>query len=271
MNSVLRIVFFLSCVSIFSQGRITIPQAINIISKQSMLSQRMAKDKIYNAKTSNGTRGLLSSVIQFENNLNSLKSVKVNEGTQSEITHLELLWLGYKMNIEEESNNSNRDIMQYNRIVLDLCTNISTSLLKVAQEKKQYPFNTDNEDFHNAFKATNNLKYAAQRLALYYTAYYYKITKYDNTEFEEIISTIEGEIGKISKIKSTNTEYIGDTNLIESEWTKMISGLTEIRAKKFISVNTSTKPEAIYDASNRLLKLSDLLGRTYKAVNEINN
>jgi len=271
MSFFLKIIFFLGCLNVFSQGRITIPQAINIISKQSMLSQRMAKDKIYNTNSAHGNKGLLSSTIQFENNLSSLKGIDLSDEITNKVTHLELVWLGYKINIEEDSSKSNREIMDYNGIVLDLCQEISKLFLTTARKQNLYPYNTKNVDFEKAYIATNNLKYATQRLALYFTAYYYKIARYNNEEFEEIIATIDEEVNSIQNIKNTNTEYLQDTNAIESEWKHVKNLLSDIRTKKFISVNATIKPEQIYQKSNKLLKLSDLLSRTYKAVNEINN
>ena len=234
----LRILLFLSLTNVLAQGRITIPQAINIISKQSMLSQRMAKDKIYNTNSSSGNRGLLSSTIQFENNLSSLKSIKISEEITKQITHLELMWLGYKINIEDESSESGSEIMNYNCNILNLCQDILSSFLAVAKEQNLYPYNTNNVDFENAYIASNNLKYAAQRLSLYYTSYYYKIAKYNNEEFENIISIIDSEVDKIRTIKNLNNEYVEDTNSIELEWNNILKQLNEVRENKFISVTS---------------------------------
>ncbi len=274
MKKILSILFFLGIIS-YAQQKITIPQAINIISKQTMLSQRMAKDKIYksnaNDENESAQRSLISSVVQFENNLSSLKGMSLPDNLKKEITHIELIWIGYKEKIMEEDSESNKEVFLYNNVVMSVCENVFIKLLKIAKKSNSYPYNTKDLKFSNAYIATNNLKYTTQRLALYYTAYFYKISKYDNTVFESIVSNIEDQVTSILEIKEKNTEYAENTESINSEWKNIKTLLNNVRQKKFISVHTSPKPEIIYDGSNKLLKYSDLLGRTYKAVNEINN
>lgn len=275
MKKVFSIIVFLGSISVFSQGKITIPQAINIISKQSMLSQRMAKDKMYRDNTDtqdDSQKELISSVVQFENNLNSLQSMSLPEEIQQKITHVKLLWFGYRQSVLGDDNEETSiQIMQYNDVILSVCEQIFSNLLKIAKKNSSYPYNTNNAKFSNAYISANNLKHTTQRLSLYYTAYFYKISKYDSDVFEKIISDLETEVIDVSSIKNLNTEYLERTNKIEQEWEAIKTLLIDVRDKKFISVHTSPKPEIIYEGSNKLLKLSDLLGRTYKAINEINN
>lgn len=276
MKKVFSIVLLLSTISIFSQGKITIPQAINIISKQSMLSQRMAKDRMYKDHSENAKdvsqRKLISSVVQFENNLSSIQSMSLPDEIQAEITHIKLLWFGYKQSVlGDENEQTSTEIMQYNDVVLSVCENVFSNLLKMAKKKKSYPYNTNSPKFSEAYISVNNLKHTTQRLSLYYTAYFYKIAKYDGDTFEGIISDIDYEVQAVSNIKNLNVEYLKRTTQIQNEWESLKKLLIDVRDKKFISVRTSPKPELIYEGSNKLLKLSDLLGRTYKAVNEINN
>ncbi len=273
MKEKLIFIFLIGFVSAFSQQQITIPQAINIISKQSMLSQRMAKDKIYTSNTEgqDSERGLISSVVQFENNLSTLKGMYLSEDIKKEITHIELLWIGYKQSIMDAESDSSNDIMKYNDVVLNVCESVFSKLLDVSKKESSYPYNTNNIKFSEAYIAANNLKHTTQRLALYYTAYFYKISKYNNPIFEKIVSDIELQVSSILDIKNLNVEYVENTESINAEWLNIKKTLEDVRNKKFISVHTSPKPEIIYEGSNKLLKYSDLLGRTYKAVNEINN
>lgn len=274
MKQKIQILFLLGFISVFSQQRVTIPQAINLISKQSMLSQRMAKDKIYrsNIETKEKSqRALISSVVQFENNLSTLKGMSLSKDIEKQLTHIELLWIGYKQAILDEETDSDLIIMKFNNVILSVTQSVFTKLLNIAKSNKSYPYNTNNKQFSLAYIAANNLKHTGQRLGLYYTAYFYKISKYDNLVFEKIISDIEYQINNITDIEDVNPEYAEKTKSISDEWKGLKDLLKDVRLKKFISVHTSPKPEVIYEGSNKLLKYSDLLGRTYKAVNEINN
>lgn len=241
-----------------------------------MLSQRMAKDKIYNDNTSTeegSRRGLISAVVQFENNLSTLKGMSLSPVIENELIHIELLWMGYKQIVldEEEDEDSSSKIMEFNNVILSASQKVFTELLNTAKKQKSYPYNSKQTSFSPAYIAANNLKHTGQRLALYYTSYFYKVSKYNNPVFEKIVSDIEQQVQQIEAVKNLSTEYIESTNAIISEWTNIKNLLKDVRTKRFISVHTSPNPEIIYEGSNKLLKHSDMLSRTYKAVNEINN
>jgi|GEM_PF-2824433 len=275
MKKFFSILLVIGSMSMFSQEKLTIPQAINIISKQSMLSQRMAKDRIYKDFSENkdvSKRALISSVVQFENNLASIQDMVLPKEIQEKVSHIKLLWFGYRESIlGDDTDNTSEQIMEYNDVVLSVCEKVFSNLLKIAKENNSYPYNTGSDEFSKAYIAANNLKHTTQRLSLYYTAYFYKVSKYNSDVFEDIIFKIESEVEDISNVKNSNKEYTEKTVQIEDEWSRVKEQIIDVRDKKFISVRTSPKPEVIYEGSNKLLKLSDLLGRVYKAVNEINN
>ena len=92
-------ILLLSCsFSAFSQQKYTNSQAINIVSKQAMLSQRMAKDKIYKVNNINRsvvTAELNSSLILFEKNIETLQNkIELPPVLNKKVNTLDLLWVG---------------------------------------------------------------------------------------------------------------------------------------------------------------------------------
>lgn len=107
--------------SVFSQKKTTRYQAINTVSKQSILSQRMAKDKIYKTKNRNNSTArteLISSIILFEKNMNTLKNMNSRKDIHKNIIRIELQWLGYKKSILQRAYESDKRIMSFNDIIL---------------------------------------------------------------------------------------------------------------------------------------------------------
>lgn len=272
MNKLILACVFFSFVSLFSQKNITRSQAINIISKQSMLSQRMAKDKIY--KTNNRDHSiaqieLASSIILFEKNINTLKNMNFSDNIHQNIIAIELQWLGYKKSIIENSFDSEKRIMNFNEFILNECNTVYLKILEDAKKFNSYPYNTKNRSFSEAVINTYDLKYLSQRLALYYTSYFFKVNKFNHQDFQKIIDDIDFKIQKASIIKNTNKNVATQTNELEIEWKNTKILLNSIIQKEFISVRTSPEPVIIFEKCNKLLKSSDQLSRTYKAINVI--
>jgi len=74
MKSLLKTVFILSFTALCAQNKDT-SQALNLVSKETMLIERMAKDRIYlnnGIQVPKATKELNSSIILFERNIEIL-------------------------------------------------------------------------------------------------------------------------------------------------------------------------------------------------------
>ncbi|MGY5352439.1 hypothetical protein ACXGQW_07735 [Wenyingzhuangia sp. IMCC45533] len=260
--------------SVFSQRAITKSQAINIISKQAMLSQRMAKSKVYKTQRVNITRlntELNSSVILFEKNIKTLTKAKLPTEIQKKINRLDLLWVGYKANIRSFTSTANSKTSTYSDIVLTECNEIYSDLVASSKINKSYPFNSNNDKFTEAVIKNNNIRYLSQQLAFYYVTYYYKVSKYDNAAFSEIINKIDNCVKACLAIKNVNIQIAEKTDEVEFTWKTMKDELSAILQNKFISTHSSPSPEAIYQKCDKLLSDADKLSRAYKTVNDLEN
>ncbi len=263
----------LSFCFVTAQNKLTNPQIINIITKQSMLIERMAKDKICktnNIDIINAEIELASSVILFEKNINTLKNIKLPLDIHNKIIEIDLLWIGYKKNILEKGKRSDKKIMRFNDIILSECNKVYQQVLKLSKSSNTYPYNFEDKLFINAITDTYDLKHLSQRLALYYTSYFFKIDKYNPTKFKNIIDTIDEKVAKSVKVKYFNIEATEEIDNLEYEWKTIKNLLITSINNQFISVHSSPKPAIIFEKCNNMLRNSDQLSRVYKAISEIN-
>jgi len=274
MKAITFFTILLSFFNSFSQGKITISQAINIVSKQTMLTQRMAKDKIYKINKVNLTKvgfELNSSTILFNKNLSTLTNKSFNSNIDNEVFNLDLLWQGYKTTIDlEDKVKINLKLLRHSSVILNQCNKLYVKLLAKAKKSGIYPYNTKNSTFTQAIINNNDLKYLSQKLALVYTSYYYRNNKYNHKDFIAIVNEIDSKIDICKSISNLNGEIALKTDDLEYNWKTLKDGLTSTVEKRFISSNTSPSPEKIFDLCNLILNNSDLLGRTYKSYNSIN-
>lgn len=274
MKNLIYLLTLFTSLSVFSQKKLTNSQAFNLVAKQAMLSQRMAKNKVYKAKRVNIPSiniELGSSIILFEKNLKTLTNSKFPSSIHEKINRLDLLWVGYKDNIKKNTPPANKKTNSYSKIILDECNEIYNELLELSKTNNSYPYDSKDSDFIDAVIQNNDLKHLSQQLAFYYATYYFKLNKYNNNVFSNIISKIDSRIKTCTIIKSSNIQIAEKTDEVEFAWKKMKEELTSILNNKFISTHSSPSPETIYQKCNKLLKDTDELSRAYKASNDLKN
>lgn len=272
MKLLIKVLFLFTLSTSFAQ-EVSTSQAINIIGKQCMLAQRMAKDKVFFYETKNSTslsRELTKSVIQFEQNISILVDMPIMAEIHNKIKTMELLWIGYKQNILEKSNTANSLLVEYNPIMLNACQNIQKMLLERAQRKNEYPYSTKKPKLIGAFNATNDIKYLSQQLSFYYNSYFYKVSKYDKRIFNSIIEKIDTKINTTIAVKKNDPILGENIDTLEYDWKNIKAILANVLASDFISVHSSPDPLKINAACNAFLKDADSLIRSYKSTSDIN-
>ncbi len=274
MKKLIKYVFILSISIAFSQKNVTLSQALNIASKQSMLSGRLAKGKVFKSTHPNNTatkQKLGVSLIQFEKNLSLLKDAKISNDVLFKVSTIEMLWDGYKKTILDQDKSSIEKAIDFNNVIATHTKDIFNSILVISETKKEYPYNTKLSDFPSAYIASNDLKYLSQKLSLYYNAYYSKVKEYDAEVFGSIIAEIDEKVVNTIKLKeSTGKEIETKTKDLLDKWVLLKSKIKTVSDANFLVTNTSPKPEYIFNQSDLLLKEADLLTRLYKANSAIN-
>ena len=272
MKKLTLYLFLFICVATFSQSNLTISQALNITSKQSMLCERLAKIKIFKATNPNNLNAgqkLSVSLIQFEQNISILKSINISEEITRKIVTLDMLWVGYKKNILDKDYITSIKTLEFNAVMLYHCNDLFKDLLAISEKEKSYPYNTSSKELPVAYLSTHKLKILSQKVALYYNIYYSNIKNYDSDEFQKIINSIDTEMTTVDTYKET-TEYITKkTNAVLLDWKNLKSIILKVMDSKFSNLESFPKPEYILNETNKLLKDVDLLARLYKEHSDI--
>lgn len=274
MKILINYVFLLIFSVAFSQNKITLSQALNITSKQSMLSARLAKAKIFKATNPSNTnvkQKLGVSLIQFEQNLSILREIDLPKEVHLKVSTVEMLWTGYKKNILNNDRAAVKKTIDFNNVIISYLKDVFKDILLISKASEEYPYNSKLAGFPAAYTASNNLKYLSQTLALYYNAYYSKLLEYDVTVFNDIISDIDKSIDDVQKLNVTSDIQIeSKTKDLLSKWMVLKEKIHLVTQNYFVTTTDSHKPEFIFNESDALLKEADLLIRLYKAHNIIN-
>ncbi len=274
MKNLINYVFILSFCVAFSQKKVTLSQALNIASKQSMLSVRLAKAKVFKVTHPDNTatkQKLGVSLIQFEQNLSVLADIELPKDIHLKVSTLEMLWSSYKSVILDNDLKSVKKTVDFNKVITTHTKDIFKSILKVSKEATEYPYNSKLPGFSSAYIASNDLKYLSQELSLYYNVFYSKVLDYDLELFNTLVSDIDSRVNDILKLKDTSdTEIQNKTTDVQNKWILLKSKILSTKDAYFVITKQSPKPEYIFNQSDFLLKEADLLTRLYKANNTIN-
>lgn len=273
MKKLIYCLFIFSSYIVIAQDNINTSQALNIASKQNMLSQRISKEKLFKITNPNniGTKQVLGlSLIQFEKNIALLKEAKLPAKTLYKITTLEMLWIGFKENILKKDHSTAIKTTEFNEVMLSNSNAIFNDVLNFSKKNFLYPYNTFSEKFPDAYKASNDLKFLSQKLSLYYNASFSKILKDDVLNLEQTFIDIEANVKKISAYKETNKDIKDKTIAIENKWNSFKPTIKKAIQEGFSNSNNHPKPEFINNVCNELLKNADLLTRLYKQNNIVN-
>lgn len=273
MKKLINYLFILNICFCFAQKETTISQALNLASKQSMLCERLAKEKVFKVTNPNNydiEQKLGVSLIQFERNISRLQKMVLPETTLFLIKTTEMLWFSYKKSLLDKDNISTIKTMEYNKIMFYYCEKVFTDILKYAKKNKAYPYNTSLENFSDAYIASNKIKQLSQKLSLFHNAYYSKVNDYDSINYNSIISDIDTAIVTITKIEKSNPAIDEKTKKINQEWNALKTELQNANTTNFEFKEKYPKPDYVLKKSNELLKDADLLTRHYKEQNETN-
>jgi len=273
MKKIITYLFLCNLYVSFAQNNTTISQALNIASKQSMLCERLAKEKVFkvtNPNSFNPEQKLGVSLIQFERNISRLQDMPLPEKTLTLIKTTEMLWFSYKKSLIDKDHISTLKTMEYNKIMLSFCEKVFNDILLHAKNNKSYPYNTSKESFPSAYIASNKLKHLSQKLSLFYNSYYSRVNEYNSKDYNAVFSDIDTAMMEIGKLKESSPIISEKTKEIEKEWAALKITLQEVGKSNFEIKEKYPKPEEVLKKNDELLKDADLLTRYYKEQNDTN-
>lgn len=267
MKKIITALFIISCAFSFAQNTISISQALNLASKQSTLCERLTKEKILNTEEDNQSAINLHS-IQFEKNNSILKQANLPNNIKSELTKIEMLWFGFKDNLNQKSPSSIPKAIEFNNAVSEHCELVFNSILNYAKENDKYPYNSSVENLADVYKSANSIKFLSQKLASHYAIYYTKKADYDAQLFESIIEGIDIKVNELTLSQDSSPIILSKTNTILTDWNSLVSAIKTAMKANFINGEDLVEPKKIADSCNTIMKNADLLIRQYKQTSD---
>ncbi|MES2575160.1 MAG: type IV pili methyl-accepting chemotaxis transducer N-terminal domain-containing protein [Bacteroidota bacterium] len=269
MKKILLLLTLFSVTSLFAQT-LTLGQAINMAGKQRMLSQRMAKDKIYktmNQLTKEVDKELNSSILLFEQNLKLLFGYAPTKEIKYKLEIVELMWADYKKNLLERSRVSTSNIFNNNTSILTSCDNVVKELIAYSESlpKETSPKIYDTSILSTTIANSGKLRYLTQRLTLYYASTYYKVNKDGTAEIKEAIDMFEKTLTSVNISVVNNSDTEEKISEIYRIWGNLKSSMYK---NDGIAIDRdSTDAVIIYQKANDILNNADQLTNLYAMMN----
>ena len=265
MKKILLLLTLFSATSFFAQT-LTLGQAINMAGKQRMLSQRMAKDKIYktmNQLTKEVDKELISSITLFDQNLKLLFDYAPTKEIKYKLEVVELMWADYKKNLLERSRVATVNTFNKNTSMLTSCDNVvkeliaySESLPKVTTAKAY-----DTTVLSVTIANSGKLRYLTQRLTLYYASTYYKVNKDGTAEIKEAIDMFEKTLAHVNSTVVNNSDTEEKISEIYRVWQNLKASM--YKNNEIVINRDSTDAVIVYQKANDILNNADQLTNLY--------
>lgn len=269
MKKILLLFTIFSTTSLFAQT-LTLGQAINMAGKQRMLSQRMAKDKIYktmNQLTKEVDKELISSITLFDQNLKLLFDYAPTKEIKYKLEIVDLMWAEYKKNLLERNRTATSYIFDRNTSMLTSCDNVVKELIAYSES---LPKETSSKVYDTTILSTTisnsgKLRYLTQRLTLYYASTYYKVNKDGTEEIKEAVDMFEKTLASVNISVVNNSDTEEKISEIYRVWQNLKSSMYK---NDEIAINRdSTDAVVIYQKANDILNNADQLTNLYSMIN----
>lgn len=252
----------------FSQKKISVGEAVNIAGKQRMLSQRMAKNKLYieaNTNSREAKKELNKSILAFELGLNKLKNFAPNKHVKYQIELQDLAFRYYKQFMEKSTESSMQEAIDCNTLFLTLCDRGVTSIINYSKNNNKVSIDKNQkyvlENIAKATGASGKLRYLTQRLTFYYAMNSFKTREVTANEIDEIISTMEKNLSYLTVLEFNTLEIDDSLSQILFYWGKLKSLLH--KKGEIDMESTKITPEKLYDLCNIILSKANTTTKMY--------
>jgi len=274
-NRILTLVIFsLLSISVFSQRRTYLSQAVNLAGKQRMLGQRMAKDKMYakaGVKEDFAKKEMRKAIEAFKYGLGYLKEFAPTQEIKHKIDIQEFAFKYYLSMIESNSRSSIQDVINSNTLFLAVCDDVVTSLIKYAKIKN-IAIDDKNQSYviENIAKATGasgKLRYLTQRLTLYYALNRFKIKTVTPKDIDTIVKTMEKNLNYLTVLEFNTLQIDDSLSEVLYYWNELKSkiytkeGIVDMNSKRINTVE-------LLEICNNVLNKANTTTKMYADLNK---
>jgi len=264
MQKTLTIYAFIITSIVFAQEPANLYDALNIATKQRVLAQKMAKDKLFlevNKKTNIAQKELEKSTTEFEKNLHLLKNFALTKQMLHEIEEQEFAYRLYKDLILETTKKSMSEIVKHNSLFLSICDDVVKNIITYSKanttQNKNKKYITENIAL--ATSAASRVKLLSQRLVLYYGLNIYKIENIKPNQIKDISKKIENNLNYLTLLEFNTLEIDDSLGEVVFLWNQIKS-----------EINNSDKisPLELFDLCNEILIKADNTTQLYVDLNK---
>jgi nitrate/nitrite-specific signal transduction histidine kinase len=271
-NSLIIAILTIICFSEAMSQNMTIGQAVNIAGRQRMLSQRMAKARLFRTKSINADvsqKELSTSVILFEENLKNLIAYAPTPKVKLRFAKVETLWPDYKTFVQNDTSSAAvYNVLSNNTALLTACDEAVQELVYYAKS-----LSTEGDDsainpeaIANNVNISGRMRMLSQRLTLYYGAHYFDMNQ-DAIKTVKILSNnLQQGINflMMSDINTTDIDEALSGTL--KDWEIIREKCTVDGCKGF--ENKSIEPALLFDTMNRFLGKMDKITSMYASLSK---
>ena len=251
---------------------LTIGQAVNIAGRQRMLTQRMAKARIYRTMSINtdaSQKELNSSITTFEESLKNLLSYAPTPKAKLRFQKVEAAWPEFKVALlNDTSASSMLYIMTHNTRVLTACDEAVQELVAYSQTVTD----DTNESGISAEAIANNVNLAgrmrmlSQRLSLYYGAYYTDVDRDGLRVIKTVTSNIQQGLNALTSSEVNSTDIDDALSAALREWDVVREKCTKNGCQGFEF--KTMEPGSLFDTMNKFLNRMDRVTALYASLSK---
>jgi hypothetical protein len=273
-NLVLTIALILTVFAdVIAQGsfqNLSISQAVNIAARQRMLTQRMAKGRVYRAmgvQAEQAQKEINASIVTFEETLKNLLAYSPNKKIKEKFERVEKVWPEYKAALQNDSSKSSAVfVITNNTRILTLCDEAVQELIAYS---KTLPSASDDAAISPVIVSqytniSGKTRLLSQRLTLYYGAHYSDLDKDADKQLKVVADNIQSCFSQLMACEINTTDIDDALATVIKDWDAIREKCH--KGDCFDFENKTVDPIMMYETCNKILSKMDKVTAMYASL-----
>jgi Type IV pili methyl-accepting chemotaxis transducer N-term len=266
----LLLTVFADTIAQASFQNLSISQAVNIAARQRMLTQRMAKGRVFRAmgvQSEQAQKEINNSIVTFEETLKNLLAYSPNKKIKEKFERVEKVWPDYKAALQNDSSkNSAIYVINNNTRILTLCDEAVQELIAYS---KTLPSASDDaaispEVVTQYTNVAGKTRLLTQRLSLYYGAHYADLDKDASKQLKVVADNIQSCFSTLMACEINTTDIDDALAVVLKDWETIREKC--YKGDCFDFENKTVDPIQMYETCNKILSKMDKVTAMYASL-----